>query len=83
MTLTKKWISGVALAALALTLAACGGGGTDRSIGANGSGNASVADDGFIAQVRALIALEGESPDVLPFDSITVTTPEESEPVGI
>ncbi|MES2830510.1 MAG: hypothetical protein V4695_00785 [Pseudomonadota bacterium] len=80
MTSTKRWISGIAAAGMMLTLAGCGGG-TDRSIGANGNGG--IADDGFIAQVRALIALDGDSPDVLPFDSITVTTPEESEPVEI
>jgi len=80
MTSIKKWVAGVATGLVVLSLAGCGGG-TDRSI--RTGDNAAVADDNFIAQVRALIALEANSPDVLPYDEITVTMPELSEPVEI
>lgn len=78
----NKWFAGIGAACLLLSLGGCGGG-TDHGANAGGAGRIGASDDSFIAQVRALISLEGETPDVLPFDSITVTTPEESEPVEI
>lgn len=86
MILLKKSWPAVLSAGLLLALAGCGGG-TDRTMGAGGNGNGNGAiganDDSFIAQVRAVVALDGNSPDVLPYDSIKATMPEDSEPVAI
>ena len=78
MTLIRRWFHGVAAALVVLSLAGCGGGGSS-----GGGASAGMADDDFIAQVRALVALDADSPDVLPYDAITITTPEQSEPVEI
>ena len=68
-----------ALTLLTLGLAACGG--SDNFAGDPGGGG--PVRDSFIAAVNGLIATTSDTIEPREIDSITATSPEDSEPVAL
>jgi hypothetical protein len=65
-------------AALALVLAACGGGGNDDP-----APSGAVAVDAFTALVQSQYMDQSDMADVVMIDDVTVTTSETSDPIAI
>jgi type IV pilus biogenesis protein CpaD/CtpE len=82
----KRLAFGVAVAAAALTLAACHSSDND-----NGSSTPPVTTtpppvsmaDSFITIVKALITVTNETAEPSPIDGVTATAPENTEPESI
>jgi hypothetical protein len=84
-------------AGVLLAVAACGGGGSDSGQAAaagssatgagNGSGaagnNGQLASDSFFAKVVAVLGLSSDTTEPGAIDSITATTPDNTEPYSI
>jgi len=77
----KIWFKGCALTLLTLALAACGSGGDD--VAGGGEGGAGGGQDAFFSVVKALVAVNPDTAEPREIDSITVTSPENSEPVNL
>jgi pectin methylesterase-like acyl-CoA thioesterase len=74
---------GVAVAAAALTLAACGG--SDHNVSnttppLTGSPPPASTEDSFITIVKGIIAFTGETAEPGPVTGVTATAPENTEP---
>lgn len=83
-------LKGPAAALLVLALASCGGGGGGggESVAANNTAQANdpgqaASNDSFLSRVIALVQSMSETSEPDNIDSITVTTPETSEPQPI
>lgn len=78
----QLFFKGAAAAALALALVACGDG--DSTVGSGGAGGGGgQASDSFIAAVNAVIASTSETLEPRETESISVTSPENSEPAAL
>jgi len=78
----QLFFKGAAAAALALALGACGDG--DSTVGSGGAGGGGgQASDSFIAAVNAVIASTSETLEPREIESISVTSPEDTEPVAL
>lgn len=73
----QLFFKGAAAATLALALGACGDGGT--VVGGGGG----QAPDSFIAAVNAVIANTSETLEPREIASISVTSPEDTEPAAL
>lgn len=77
------FFKGAAAVALALALGACGDGGTTvGGSGTDGAGGGRTSDS-FFAAVNAVIASSSETLEPREIESISVTTPENSEPAAL
>ena len=78
----QLFFKGAAAAALALALGACGDGGT--AVGTGGGGGAGGGPpDSFISAVNAVIANTSETLEPREIESISVTSPENTEPAAL
>jgi len=78
----QLFFKGAAAAALALALVACGDG--DSTVGSGGAGGGGgQASDSFIAAVNAVIASTSETLEPREIESISVTSPEDTEPAAL
>ena len=77
----KILFKGCALTLLTMALAACGSGGDD--VAGGGEGGAGGGQDAFFSVVKALVATSPDTAESREIDSITVTSPENSEPVNL
>ena len=80
----QLFFKGAAAAALVLALGACGDGGTAVGSGGGGGGGAGGGpSDAFISAVNAVIANTSETLEPREIESISVTTPENTEPAAL
>lgn len=73
----------VALTVLTLAVAACGDSDNGQVGQGPGNGGGTPAQDSFFTAVSALIASSPDDTEPREVDSITATTPENSEPTGL
>ncbi len=66
-----------------LALAGCGGGGNDNNNGTANNGGSSAQTDSFIVLVNNIITNGTENGDLTVTDTITATSPDQSEPVPL
>lgn len=82
----QLFFKGAAAAALALALGACGDGGTAVGSGGDGSAGGGAGggpSDSFISAVNAMIANTSETLEPREIESISVTSPENTEPAAL
>lgn len=70
---------------LSLILAGCGGGGggSGNTSARNNTGGQSIDSDSFLSRVNAIIGNNSETAEPESIESVTETTPENTEPVPI
>lgn len=75
----------MAISALALLLAACGGSGSDSSSDSGtGTGTPPVAmTDAFFAMVSAIVGTSSDTTEPVAVEGTTATTPENTEPAAV
>ena len=79
----QLFFKGAAAAALALTLGACGDGGTTVGGGGTGGTGGGGPSGSFIAAVNAVIASTSETLVPREIESIGVTSPEDTDPAAL
>ena len=84
----QPFFKGAAAAALALALAACGDGGTTVGSGGaegagGGAGGGGRSSDSFFSTVNAMISSSSETLEPIEIESISVTSPEDSDPAAL
>lgn len=79
----QLFFKGAAAAALALALGACGDSGTAVGSGGGDGEGGGLASNAFLAAVNAVIASSSETLEPREIESISATSPEDSEPAAL
>lgn len=75
-------IQAATAAALAMTLAGCGGGG-DSGGSTNAGADQAPAADSFLSRVAALVGASTDTAEAQDIGSVQATTPDNAEPIPV
>lgn len=79
MMKTRIFLSGAALSAVILALAAC----SDSSSSSGGDGSSGPVADAFMVLVTELVASSPDDADSRETDSVTATSPDDSDSISL